>query len=141
MKASLGLRSDGAELGRVVGFAEEFARCHCLPEAERARLLVILEELFTNSVNYGYPAGDAATGRIEIVLAVNKGRLEIHFSDDGRPFDPLSHTPPDLDRVPADRPLGGLGLHLLRSLVDEARYRRDRHGNHLALIRNLAPPC
>jgi anti-sigma regulatory factor (Ser/Thr protein kinase) len=141
MKASLGLRSDGAELGRLVGFAEEFAQCHGLPEAERARLLVILEELFTNAVNYGYPEGAAATGRIEIGLAVKKGRLEIHFSDDGRPFDPLSHTPPDLDRAAADRPLGGLGLHLLRSFVDDARYRRDRGRNHLALIRNLNPRC
>jgi serine/threonine-protein kinase RsbW len=141
MKASLGLRSDGAELGRLLGFAEEFARCHSLAEPERARLLVILEELFTNAVNYGYPEGAAAMGRIEIGLAVKKRRLKIHFSDNGRPFDPLSHTPPDLDRVPADRPLGGLGLHLLRSLVDEGRYRRDRHGNHLALIRNLARPC
>ena len=141
MKASLGLRSDGAELGRLVGFAEEFARNHSLPEAERARLLVILEELFTNAVSYGYPGDAAAMGRIEIGLAVKKGRLEIHFSDDGRPFDPLSHAPPDLDRAPADRPLGGLGLHLLRSLVDDARYRRDRARNHLALIRNLAPPC
>jgi anti-sigma regulatory factor (Ser/Thr protein kinase) len=139
MKVSLCLRSDGAELGRLVGFAEEFAQCHGLREAERARLLVILEELFTNAVNYGYPYGAAVTGRIEIGLAVKKGRLEIHFSDDGRPFDPLSHTPPDLDRVPADRPLGGLGLHLLRSFVDDARYRRDRGRNCLALIRNLDP--
>lgn len=141
MKASLGLRSDGVELGRLVGFAEEFARCHSLPETERARLLVILEELFTNAVNYGYPKGAAATGRIQIGLAVKKGRLEIHFSDDGKPFDPLSHTPPDLDRVAADRPLGGLGLHLLRSFVDDARYRRDRGRNCLALIRNLDPGC
>jgi anti-sigma regulatory factor (Ser/Thr protein kinase) len=141
MKVSLCLRSDGAELGRLVGFAEEFAQCHGLREAERARLLVILEELFTNAVNYGYPEGAAVTGRIEIGLAVKKGRLEIHFSDDGRPFDPLSHTPPDLDRVAADRPLGGLGLHLLRSFVDDARYRRDRGRNRLALIRNLDPRC
>src|SRR5271167_776995 len=140
MKASLGLRSDGAELVRLVGFAEEFARCHSLPETERARLLVILEELFTNAVNYGYPEGAAATGRIEIGLAVKKGRLEIHFSDDGRPFDPLSHTPPDLDRVPADRPLGGLGLHLLRSLVDKAHYRRNHSRNHLTLIMSIPRP-
>jgi anti-sigma regulatory factor (Ser/Thr protein kinase) len=140
MKASLGLRSDGAELSRLVGFAEEFSRNHSLAEAERARLLVILEELFTNTVNYGYPEGAAATGRIEIGLAVKKGRLEIHFSDDGRPFDPLSHTPPNLDRAPAERPVGGLGLHLLRSLVDDARYRRDHARNHLALVRYLAPP-
>lgn len=140
MKASLGLRGDGAELGRLIGFAEEFARSQSLPEAERSRLLIVLEELFTNAVKYGYAEGAAATGRIEVGLAVRRGRLEIHFSDDGRPFDPLSHASPDLGRKPADRPLGGLGLQLLRSLVDEARYRRERGRNCLILVRNLAPP-
>jgi anti-sigma regulatory factor (Ser/Thr protein kinase) len=139
IKPSTRLCSDVAEFSHLIEFAEEFARNHRLPEAEQARLLIILEELFTNAVNHGYPGGPA--GRIEVGLAVKKGRLEIHFSDDGRPFDPLSHTPPDLDRVQADRPIGGLGLHLLRSLVDEARYRRARGRNHLALIRNLASPC
>jgi anti-sigma regulatory factor (Ser/Thr protein kinase) len=141
MKASLGLRGDDAELGRLIGFAEEFARCQNLPEAERSRLLIVLEELFTNAIKYGYPEGAAATGRIEVGLAVTKGRLEIHFSDDGRPFDPLSHTSRDLDRDPAERPLGGLGLRLLRSLVDEARYRRDHGRNCIALVRNIAPPA
>ena len=140
MKASLGLRSDGAELARLVDFAEEFARCHGLPEAARARLLIILEELFTNAVNYGYPARVAAAGRIEVGLALTKERLEIRFSDDGRPFDPLSHTPPDLDRMPADRPVGGLGLHLLRSFVDKANYRRDHGRNHLTLILSIPRP-
>jgi anti-sigma regulatory factor (Ser/Thr protein kinase) len=137
MKASLGLRSDGAELGRLAGFAEEFARTHGLPEAERARLLIVLEELFTNAVKHGYPNGTA--GRIEVALALNKSRLEIDFRDDGRPFDPLSHSSPDLDRPPADRPLGGLGLLLLRSLVHEASYCRDRGRNRLVLIRHLTP--
>ena len=140
MKASLGLRGDGAELGRLLGFAEEFARRQSLPEAERSRLLIILEELFTNTVKYGYPEGAAAAGRIEVGLAVTRGRLEIHFSDNGRPFDPLSHAPSGLDRPSAERPLGGLGLQLLRSLVDEARYRRERGRNCLALVRNLGAP-
>jgi len=140
MEASLGLHGDDAELGRLADFAAEFARRHRLPEAERSRLLIVLEELFTNAVNYGYPEGAAAAGRIEVGLAMDKGRLEIHFSDDGRPFDPIAHDRPDLDRLLAERQAGGLGLHLLRSLVDEARYRRDGGRNHLALIRAIARP-
>jgi anti-sigma regulatory factor (Ser/Thr protein kinase) len=140
MKALLGLRNDGAELARLADFAEEFARCHGLPEAARSRLQIILEELFTNAVNYGYPERVPAAGRIEVGLTLTKGRIEIHFSDDGRPFDPLSHTPPDLDQVPADRPLGGLGLHLLRSFVAKANYRRNHGRNHLTLILDLPRP-
>jgi serine/threonine-protein kinase RsbW len=139
MEALLGLRGVAAELGRLTDFAEKFARHHGLPEAERSRLLIILEELFTNAVNYGYPEG-AAAGRIEISLAVKQGRLEIGFSDDGRPFDPIAHDPTDLDRPLDERPIGGLGVHLLRSLVDEARYRRDGGRNRLDLIRDLSPP-
>ena len=134
------MRGEVAELNRLEAFAEAFSHDCGLAGDERARLLIILEELFTNTVKYGYPEGAAAAGRIEVGLAVTRGRLEIHFSDDGRPFDPLSHTPSGPDRPPAERPLGGLGLQLLRSLVDEARYRRERGRNCLALVRNLAAP-
>ncbi len=136
-RARVDLRSDHAELCRLIGFAEAFARRHLLPGAERARLLVVLEELFTNAVNHGYPGGRAA-GRIDITLAVAGAALTIAFSDDGRPFDPLARTPPDLDRPATERPIGGLGLRLLRAFVDEARYCRRDGRNHLVLIRNLA---
>jgi serine/threonine-protein kinase RsbW len=137
MEASLRLRGAEAELGRLADFAEEFACRQRLPDAERARLLIILEELFTNAVRHGYAEG-AAAGRIEVALALEKGRLEINFSDDGRAFDPLAQSLPDLDQPSARRPVGGLGLHLLRALVHEARYRRDAGRNHLMLIRHVA---
>jgi len=76
--------------------------------------------------------------RIEVVLSLNAGELTIDFSDDGRPFDPLIAAPPDLDQPLADRPVGGLGLHILRSLVDHARYRRDGDRNRLVLTRAIA---
>ncbi len=74
-------------------FAEKFAGRCGLPGAERARLLIILEELFTNAVRYGYPDG-AADGRIKVALRDQAGRIEIDFSDDGRPFDPLAQSSP-----------------------------------------------
>jgi len=136
MNAALRLCGVEAELPRLMEFAEKFAGRCGLPGSERARLLIILEELFTNALHYGYPHG-AAQAKIKVALTAQPGRIEIDFSDDGRPFDPLAQSSPQLDQAPADRPEGGLGLHILRSLVDEASYRRTGGRNHLTLIRNL----
>jgi serine/threonine-protein kinase RsbW len=125
-----------AELPRLVELSEKFASRCGLPEPERARLSIIIEELFTNLVRYGYPDGGSG-GRVEIALAIKPGRLQIEFSDDGAPFDPLAARSPELDLPATERPVGGLGLYILRSLVDEARYRRANGRNHLTLVRNL----
>ncbi|MFZ3235730.1 MAG: ATP-binding protein [Stellaceae bacterium] len=136
MDAVLGLRGLDGELPRLIEFAEKFAGGCGLPDTERARLLIILEELFTNAVRYGLWR-QASAGRIRVALAARPGRIEIEFSDDGEAFDPLAQSMPDFD-LPADqRPVGGLGLLILRSLVDEARYRRQDGRNHLALVRHL----
>jgi serine/threonine-protein kinase RsbW len=139
VRASLSLRTDAEELRRVIHFAESFARHHALSRAERARLLIILEELFTNAVKHG---GDGAArgGKIEIALALEAGRLTIEFSDVGRPFDPLSLPLPDFDRSATQRPIGGLGVHIVRSFVHEGRYFRDGDRNHLELVRRIARP-
>jgi anti-sigma regulatory factor (Ser/Thr protein kinase) len=131
------LRGNKHEFPRLIDFAEAFARRCGLPDGERARLLIILEELFTNAVQYGYAAGPPC-GRIEIGLAVTPGRIEIDFSDDGRPFDPLAHRDETFDLPPAERAAGGLGLEIVRALVDEAHYCHDGGRNRLALVRRFA---
>jgi anti-sigma regulatory factor (Ser/Thr protein kinase) len=136
VRVSLDLRSNPAELCRLTGFAEEFVRRHALPKRERSRLLIVLEELFTNAVNHGHNT-QRPGGKIEVVLAFDGERLEIEFGDDGRPFDPLSQPLPDVDQPAGKRRTGGLGLKILRSLVDEARYSRDGDRNRLVLTRNI----
>ncbi len=139
MKSSVRLRGVEAEFARLVEFAEDFAR-HCgLPDPERSRLLIILEELFTNSVRYGCAAAgpDAA---VKIALSAKPGCIEIDFSDNGVAFDPLAQDAPEFEPPLNERPDGGLGLHIVRGLVHEARYRRERGRNHLILVRNLADP-
>jgi serine/threonine-protein kinase RsbW len=133
MRASIALRSEPAELTRLVAFAEAFARDCGFADDERARLLIILEELFTNVVAHGN-AQCVAAG-----LGWSRGRLTIDFVDDGRPFDPLTHPGLDLDAPGEERPIGGLGIAIVRALVDKARYRRQGSRNHLRLARRIAP--
>ena len=130
------LPGDHGELPRLQAFAGEFARGCGLPEDERARLLIILEELFTNVIAHGQRA-EAATSIVTVRLRSKDGWLVIDFVDDGRPFDPLTLGSPDLDAPVEERLIGGLGIHIVRSLVDRARYRRASQRNHLHLARRI----
>ena len=133
MRASIALCSVTAELTRLVAFAEGFARDCGFADDERARLLIILEELFTNVVAHGNAQSVAAA------LGWSRGRLTIDFVDDGRPFDPLTASRMDLDAPGEERPIGGLGIAIVRALVDQVRYRRQGSRNHLRLARRIAP--
>jgi serine/threonine-protein kinase RsbW len=135
-REAITLASEHAELARLEAFVDAFAQASRLPEDERRRLLLILEELFTNVVEHGYAPGSAA-GRVSIALGLDDGRLLIDFVDDGRPFDPLTVAAPNLDVPGQDRPIGGLGVHIVRSLVDDASYRRARRRNRLQLARRI----
>jgi anti-sigma regulatory factor (Ser/Thr protein kinase) len=136
MRASITLRGEHGELTRLQAFADEFAHECGLPDDDRARLLVILEELFTNAVTHGREPHSVG-GSITVALGSRTGRLRISFIDDGPPFDPLAFGAPDLDADAEERPLGGLGIHIVRSLVDQARYRRAGGRNHLHLVRRI----
>ena len=137
MRASIHLRREASELIRLEAFAEAFARDRGLADEERARLLVILEELFTNVVAHGYE-GEFEAESVAVALDRRRGRLTINFVDDGPPFDPLAHSAPDLDAPAEQRPIGGLGIAIVRALVDQARYCRQGQRNHLHLVRRLA---
>jgi anti-sigma regulatory factor (Ser/Thr protein kinase) len=138
MRASITLRAEHAELTRLQACAEQFAHQCGLPDDERSRLLVILDELFTNAVTHGH-GPHSAGGNITVALGWRAGRLRISFVDDGPPFDPLAVGMPDLDAAADERAIGGLGIHIVRSLVDQTRYRRARGRNHLCLVRHIAP--
>lgn len=129
------LPNNPAAFDGLAEFAAGFARAHALPPEDEARLMVILDELFTNAVSYGYAPGDV--GRIEVGLDVDGDRLTIEFADDGHPFDPLTAPPPELDLPVAERPVGGLGLAIVRAFADTAEYRRVGARNRLTLGRTL----
>ena len=137
MRASIALRGEDAELTRLQAFADEFAHRCGLPDDERLRLLIILEELFTNAVTHSQKPHSAG-GTIAVGLSWRTGRLWISFVDDGQMFDPLAFGEPDFAEAAEERTIGGLGIHIVRSLVHKARYRRMGGRNHLHLVRRIA---
>jgi len=90
-------------------------------------VLLAIEELATNTIKYGYPA---TAGTLEVTLAVTAAAADLTLRDDGMPFDPVAAPPPDLDQPVEDRPIGGLGLHLVRRQSASFVYRRLATGHN-----------
>ena len=98
---------------------------------------LVLEELILNVAEHGTDSDENSTGisQVKIWLGSDPDRLTLEIVDDGAPFDPLCDAPePDLDAALEDRRVGGLGLYLVRSLVDEMEYKRAAGRNHLTVV-------
>jgi anti-sigma regulatory factor (Ser/Thr protein kinase) len=132
----LAVSADADGVRAAVAFADRFAAANRMAAEEQAHLRLIIEELLTNLVKYGYPH-PTSRGGASIALAVERDRLRLDMVDDGVAFDPLAVATPDLDLPVEQRAVGGLGLHLVRSLAAEARYERADGRNRLTLVRQL----
>jgi serine/threonine-protein kinase RsbW len=137
MQSRLIVQADSAAMRQVDGFVAAFVNEQGIAADDAARILILLEELLTNLAKYGY-SDRAEPGVAEIALALNGSRLEIEFIDDGCAFDPLAEALLNLDAPLEERPVGGLGLHLLRSLADVVRYERRNNKNVIRLSRTVA---
>ena len=114
------------------------ARRQDFPPNRLCELELILEEVLVNIIHYAYPSGD---GEIEIACGpAGEGALRIAVLDEGVPFNPLEKGEPDLNSPIEDRPVGGLGIYLVRHLANEVRYRHEGGKNILALtVRRDSP--
>lgn len=92
---------------------------------------VIVEELVCNLMDHGAPAG---VDMLQLGLAIDGDRVILDFRDNGPGYDPLAHPLPDLDADLDERAIGGLGIHLVRELADDARYHRDDGWNHVRVV-------
>ena len=97
---------------------------------EFEKLDLVLEEILINVARYAY---SPETGAVEVAYAqAGPHKLRVEIADSGRVFNPLEADPPDLSRGLADRPIGGLGVFLVRSMVDSIDYRREADRNILS---------
>lgn len=103
-------------------------------------LQVALDEILSNVVKYGWPEGGGHEIRVRIEL--HKGGVVLLVSDDGLPFDPSRLPGPQRPPGAGRPPPGGVGMHLVRQMMDEFSYERVEGWNHTRLVKNFAvqPP-
>jgi len=126
---------DLGELERLSGEVEWFCEENGLESEIEFDLNLALEELFVNAVRHGGCQGVKDAARVRLELLPNGVRVE--FSDRGKEFDPAAAPAPDLAAPLSDRPVGGLGLHLVRSIMRDLEYRRADDWNHYTMWRPI----
>jgi serine/threonine-protein kinase RsbW len=132
----LSLKNDPAETERLTARVTEFGARHALPDRIVSHVNLALDEAITNIVFYAYD--DADDHEIGVRISLAQGMLTAELVDDGRAFDPLQVVTPDLAAPLDERAVGGLGVHLMRHLVDDIQYRRDGGRNHLVFTKRIA---
>jgi anti-sigma regulatory factor (Ser/Thr protein kinase) len=121
---------------------DRFISAHPRCAEVRGDVALALDELVSNVVRHGYDheeedEDEHGDHMILVGIAVEAHHLEVQIIDDAHCFSPLEVAAPAFGESMEDRPMGGLGIYLVRSLMDEVEYRRSAGRNHLVLRKRL----
>ena len=131
----LRLHNDVRQIPQLAGFVGAVADEASLGQADALQLNLALEEAVTNVIMYAYPGG--TDGLVDIEAVCRDGWLVFTISDSGKPFDPTAAKPVDTSLPAEKRSIGGLGIHLVRQIMDEVSYAREDERNILTLKKKV----
>ncbi len=131
----LHLVNEIAEIERCLEALREFCDRFGLPPEVRNDVGVVLDDLLNNIISYGFEDEDEHL--IEVSLAPDKQRFIVTISDDGVEFNPFLSSDPDIESDINERQIGGLGIHLVRSLMDDFSYQRIDGRNVVILMKRM----
>jgi anti-sigma regulatory factor (Ser/Thr protein kinase) len=134
---SLRIKNLLEEIPPATELAAQWLVSRGVPEEETHFARLAIDEIVSNCVKYGYD--DSSEHHIEIEIGFENGSLEIVITDDGHAFNPLDFPEPDTSLPVELRPIGGLGIHLLRKMADRLEYQRADGRNRLALLKTTQP--
>lgn len=135
---SITLRNDRHELGRLAELVERFGAEHHLAVDELTNVNLVLDEIVSNVIRHGRTS--EGEGGIVVSLALHDAVLTIDVTDDGIAFNPLEAPPPNLDLPITERPIGGLGIHIVRAITETIAYRREDGRNRLTMTMRVGGP-
>lgn len=127
--------TDLQEVGELAAALDAYAVAAGVPTEVRRALLVVLDDLLMNVVTHGVVGRPG--GQIAVSLTVADPWVEMVIRDNGMPFDPLTRAAPDVTRSVEARAIGGLGIHLVRRMMDDVSYRRIGEMNVITLRKRL----
>ena len=136
MKKILTLHNDIREIPQLSAFVESMAEEASLDMGVTMCLNLALEEAVTNVMMYAYPEG--TVGRVVVEASLEEGCLVFVLRDSGKPFDPTAAPEADITLGVEERPIGGLGIFLVRQIMDSVRYVREGDENVLILTKKTA---
>lgn len=128
---SVTLTNQLTEIERLAHIVDAFCAERGIAPAVAYRVNLACDEVIMNAIVHGYE--DAREHEILVSLALDGESLLLTIVDDGRAFNPLEAPPVDFDTDPLERPVGGLGLHLVRNVMDSIGYRRENGRNVLEM--------
>ncbi len=124
------------EIGRANQAFDEFAEAEGVAVPVTRSVNVVLDELLNNIVSYAFP--DDEDHDIDVRFELSNDRLSVTISDDGVPFNPFAGVPPNTGLSIDEREVGGLGIHLVRNMMDEVSYNRRTDRNVVILVKYLS---
>ena len=127
------LHNDIRQIPQLARFVETIAADKKLDQSLTMGLNLALEEAVTNVILYAYPEG--ADGLVDVEAVLNPDQLTFIISDGGRAFDPTSVPEADVSSPVEERPVGGLGIHLVRQIMDSVSYARRDGQNYLTMTK------
>jgi anti-sigma regulatory factor (Ser/Thr protein kinase) len=132
MKQTLQLLNDRREVAGLAQWVDRFAHDHGFPDRVRGNLQVALEEVALNVINHGYGEGGEAR-HFTVSLEIEGDFVAAVITDAAAAYDPLGRAEVDITLPLEQRPIGGLGIHLVKNLMDAVNYRRSEGRNVLTL--------
>ena len=135
---SFELKSNLSELDELCRHLETFGQKTGLSKKFVFEVNLVLDELFTNIISYGFD--DDGEHSIKVTITPENGGLYLCIEDDGKPFNPVEFEAPDMSCSIEECKIGGLGIHIIRKLMDDICYERCKDKNVLTMKKGLAKP-
>lgn len=133
-RATLLLKTAPEELQKIEPGIDDISQAEDWAPVLEFNIKLLLDELCTNVINYAH--SDDLIHDITIEIESDDELVKVEIVDDGRPFNPLIDAPePDTDSDLEDRRIGGLGIYFVKTIADEAHYRREDGKNHVTLLK------